>query len=117
MSLETPVARVESRRFPFGKLVVGRAADDSLAVTIDAGFRPFWSTSDWRAQVWQDLGTHPDDILIRTDAPGVTATINGDEFPVAREVREGEAVWVLDPYARVPRVRDRVGSNRPPALP
>jgi len=26
-------------------------------------------------------------------------------------VREGQTVWVLDPYARLPRVRDRVGGN------
>ena len=30
-----------------------------------------------------------------------------------REVREGQTTWVLDPYARLPRVLDRIGDNRP----
>ena len=34
-------------------------------------------------------------------------------MPVGREVREGQTVWVLDAYAPLPRVRDRVGGNRP----
>jgi len=28
-------------------------------------------------------------------------------------VRHGQPVWVLDPYARLPRVLDRVDTNRP----
>jgi hypothetical protein len=111
--LETPIARVQSERFPFGKLVASQAADGTLELKIDASFRPFWSSAHWRAKIWQDLGTYPSDIRIRTDAPKVTAVINGDVMPVAREVREGQTIWVLDPYARLPRVRDRVGGNRP----
>ena len=80
--------------------------------THDASFRPFWSSAHWRAKIWQDLGTYPSAIRIRTDAPKVTAVINGDAMSVALEVREGQTVWVLDPYARLPRVRDRVRSNR-----
>jgi hypothetical protein len=113
LSLDTPIARIESERFPFGKLVASQAADGTLELKIDASFRPFWSSAHWRAKIWQDLGTHPSAIRIRTDAPKVTAVINGDEMPVGREVRDGQTVWVLDPYARLPRVRDRVGSNRP----
>jgi len=116
-ALETPIARIESERFPFGKLVASQAADGTVELKIDAGFRPFWSSVHWRAKIWQELGTHPSDILIRTDAPKVTAMINGDELPVVRERRDGQVVWVLDPYARLPRVRDRVGSNRPNNLP
>jgi hypothetical protein len=55
---------------------------------------------------------HPSEILIHTDAPKVVANINGDEMPVVSETRGGLAVWVLDPYARIPRVRDRVGAAR-----
>ena len=113
LTLETPIARIESERFPFGKLVTSQAADGTLELKIDASFRPFWSSAYWRAKIWQEIGTHPSEILIRTDAPKVTAQINGDEMPVVREQREGQTVWVLDPYARLPRVRDRVGSNRP----
>ncbi|MFM7412812.1 MAG: hypothetical protein ACKO6E_06335 [Planctomycetota bacterium] len=113
LALETPLARIDSRRFPFGKLVASRAEDGSLRVDLDADVRPFWSSAHWRAKIWQDIGTHPSDILIQTAARRVTATINGDEFPVTCEDRDGSAVWVLDPYARLPRVRDRVGSNRP----
>jgi hypothetical protein len=116
LSLETPIARVESERFPFGKLVATKAADGTLELSIDASFRPFWSSAYWRAKIWQEIGTHPSDILVRTDASKVTAEINGDAMPVARELREGQTVWVLDPYARLPRVRDRVGSNRPANL-
>ena len=83
---------------------------------VDAGFRPFWSGVHWRAQIWQDIGTHPSEILIHTTAKEVTAVINGDDMPVLRETRDGQAVWILDPYARLPRVRDRVGSNRPSKL-
>jgi hypothetical protein len=93
--------------------VASQAADGTLELKIDASFRPFWSSVHWRAKIAQDLGTYPSDILIRTDAPKVTAVINGDEMPVARKVRDGQTVWVLDPYARLPRVRDRVGGNRP----
>jgi hypothetical protein len=107
---------VGSERFPFGKLVASQAADGTLELKIDAAFRPFWSSAHWRARVWQDLGTHPSDIRIRTDAPKVTAEINGDAMPVVREVHDGQAAWVLDPYARLPRVRDRVGSSRPTNL-
>jgi hypothetical protein len=80
---------------------------------MDSGFRPFWSSAHWRAKIWQDIGTHPTDIRIHTDAPKVTAVINGDAMPVVRKSPDGRAVWVLDPYARLPRVRDRVGRNRP----
>lgn len=113
IALDIPIARIESERFPFGKLVAGRAANGTVELKIDAGFRPFWSSVHWRAQAWKDIGTHPSDILIHTDAPKVTAEINGDEMPVIREERDGKTVWVLDPYARLPRVLDRVGSNRP----
>ena len=116
LSLETPIAHVECERFPFGKLVASQAADGTLELQIDASFRPFWSSAHWRAKIWQEIGIHPSDILVHTDAPKVTAEINGDEMPVVREQREGQAVWVLDPYARLPRVRDRVGSNRPANL-
>lgn len=116
LALETPIGRIDSRRFPFGKLSATRAADGTVALAIDADFRPFWSGARWRAKIWQDIGTHPSEILVRTDAPGVTASINGDEFPVARAERDGRPVWVLDPYARLPRVRDRVGTNRPHGL-
>ncbi|MBN2129356.1 MAG: hypothetical protein JW741_07655 [Sedimentisphaerales bacterium] len=114
--LHTPIARIESDRFPFGKLVTRLTDDGILALEIDASFRPFWSSVHWRANVWQDLGTHPSDILVHTDAPKVTAVINGDEMPVVCERRDGQVVWVLDPYARLPRVRDRIGSNRPTNL-
>ena len=113
LSLETPIARIGSEQFPFGKLVATATEDGTVEVTIDAAFRPFWSSAHWRAKIWQEIGTHPSDILIHTDAPKVTATINGDEFPVTREVRHGQPVWVLDPYARLPRVLDRVDANRP----
>jgi hypothetical protein len=107
---------VESERFPFGKLVASQAGDGTPELTMDASFGPFWSSAHWRATICQDLGTHPSDIRIRTDAPKVTAEINGDALPVARELREGKTMWVLDPYARLPRVRDRVGSIRPANL-
>jgi hypothetical protein len=110
--LETPIARIESERFPFGKLVAHKTGDGTLELRLDAGFRPFMSSVHWRLEVSQALGMHPSDILIRTDAPKVVANINGDEMPVAAEVREGKTVWVLDPYARIPRVRDRVGAAR-----
>jgi len=113
LSLETPIARIGSEQFPFGKLVATATEDGTVEVTIDAAFRPFWSSAHWRAKIWQEIGTHPSDILIHTDAPKVTATINGDEFPVTRQVRHGQPVWVLDPYARLPRVLDRVDANRP----
>jgi len=113
LALETPIARIESRRFPFGKLAAAQTVDGALALSIDAEFRPFWSGAHWRAKIWQDIGTYPSDILVHTDARRVTANINGDAFPVTREERDGRAVWVLDPYARLPRVLDRVGDNRP----
>ena len=113
LTLVTPIARIESERFPFGKLVASQAADRTLELKIDASFRPFWSSVHWRAKIAQDLGTYPSDILIRTDAPNVTAVINGDEMPVARKTLDGQTVWVLAPYARLPRVQDRVGGNRP----
>jgi hypothetical protein len=113
LSLETPIARIDSDLFPFGKLVATSTDDGTVELTIDAAFRPFWSSAHWRAKIWQDIGAYPSDILIRTDAPKVTATINGDEFPVTRQVRHGQPVWVLDPYARLPRVLDRVDTNRP----
>ena len=113
LALETPIARIDSEQFPFGKLVATATDDGTVELTIDAAFRPFWSSEHWRANIWQDIGTLPSDIYIRTDAPKVTATINGDEFPVTRQVRHGQPVWVLDPYARLPRVLDRVNTNRP----
>jgi hypothetical protein len=113
IALETPVARIESARFPFGKLVVNRNPGGTLELKIDASFRPFWSSAHWRAKTWQELGTYPSEIRIHTDAPEVTAVVNGDGMPVVREVRDGQAMWVLDPYTRLPRVLDRVGSNRP----
>jgi hypothetical protein len=112
LRLETPIARIESERFPFGKLVAHKTADGLLEIRIDAGFRPFMSGVHWRLEVSQALGMHPSDIVIRTDARKVMANINGDEMPVAAEIREGKTVWVLDPYARIPRVRDRVGTVR-----
>lgn len=117
MSLETPIARIDSQRFPFGKLVASSTDDGTVKLTIDAAFRPFWSSAHWRAKTWQEIGTLPSDILIHADAPKVTATINGDDFPVMRQVRHGQPVWVLDPYARLPRVLDRVDANRPMQFP
>lgn len=116
LSLETPIARIESERFPFGKLAARQAADGTLLLKMDASFRPFWSSAHWRATIWQDLGTHSSNIRIHTDAAKVTAEINGDAMPLVRRVQDGQTIWVLDPYARLPRVRDRVGSNRPPGL-
>ncbi|UCH35909.1 MAG: hypothetical protein JSV65_06030 [Armatimonadota bacterium] len=109
LELDTPIARVETERFPFGKLAVTQTPDGTLELRIDAGFRPFWSSVHWRVKVWQDLGTHPSEIRIHTEAPKVAATINNDEMPVVREDDKGEPVWVLDPYAIIPRVRDRIG--------
>jgi hypothetical protein len=106
--MDTPIARIETERFPFGKLAATQTPDDTLELRIDASFRPFWSGVHWRVEVWQDLGTHPGDILIHTEAPKVNDTINSDEMPVVREEREGEPVWVLNPCARIPCVRDRV---------
>ena len=82
--------------------MASQTSDGTLELKIDASFRPFWSSVHWRAKIWQELGTHPSDILIRTDAPKVTAVINGDEMPVAREVRDGQTVWVLDPLRSAP---------------
>ena len=96
--------------------MVSHTAGDTLQLQIDAGFRPFWSDVRWRANIWQAIGTHPSDITIRTAVPNITAAINGDAMPVVRELRDGQPVWVLDPYARLPRVRDRVGSDRPGAV-
>ena len=52
----------------------------------------------------------------RLKSGGVSGKADGDELPVARESRNGQTVWVLNPYVRLPRVRDRVGSNRPANL-
>ena len=112
LALETPIARIESERFPFGKLIARKTSDKQLEIEIDAGFRPFWSSVHWRAEVWKKLGTHPSDILIYTNANHVTATINGDEMPVKSEIRNERKVWVIDPYARIPRIHDRVGKQR-----
>jgi hypothetical protein len=112
LTLETPVARIESERFPFGKLIARKTGDKQLEIEIDAGFRPFWSSVHWRADVWKKIGTHPSDILIYTNANHVTATINGDKMPVKSEIRNGRKVWVIDPYARIPRIHDRVGKQR-----
>jgi len=106
---------VESDRFPFGKLIVQKKGE-SLHLEIDAGFRPFWSSVKWRAQIWQAMGTHPSDIVIRTRAPKVTASINGDDMPVVWD--DARKHWILDPYARIPRVLDRVQpAGRPPIQP
>jgi len=112
LELDSPIARIESKRFPFGKLVATKTRDTQLKIEIDAGFRPFWSSVHWRAEVWKKLSTHPGNILIYTDAEQVTATINGDEMPVNSKIRNRRKVWVIDPYARIPRIRDRVGKRR-----
>jgi hypothetical protein len=111
LALETPIARIESERFPFGKLIARKSEDEQLEIEIDAGFRPFWSSVHWRADVWKKLGTHPSDILIYTNANHITATINGDEMPVKSEIRNGRKVWAIDPYALIPRIHDRVGKQ------
>jgi hypothetical protein len=116
LMLDTPIARIESERFPFGKLVASRTGDDTLELHIDAGFRPFWSSVGWRAQIWQEIGTHPSKIRIVTDAKKVIAEINGDKIPVQDQTIDGQTIWLLDPYARLPRVRDRVRTNRPDDL-
>lgn len=113
VELHTPVAHVKSDRFPFGKLVV-RQQNESLHLDLDAGFRPFWSSAHWRAQIWQAMGTHPSDIVINTQASHVTATINGDALPVVWE--ENQKHWILDPYAKIPRVLDRVQPPGRPAI-
>jgi len=112
LELDSPIARIESERFPFGKLVARKTADEQLEIEINASFRPFWSSVHWRAEVWKKLGTHPGNILIYTDAEQVTATINGDEMSVNSEIRNRRKVWVIDTYARIPRIRDRVGKRR-----
>ncbi|MGA1238629.1 MAG: hypothetical protein ACO34E_17405 [Limisphaerales bacterium] len=112
LDLHTPVANIQSQRFPFGKLVAQQQGR-SLHLEIDAGFRPFWSSAHWRAQIWQEMGTHPSDLFIQTQAAHVTATINGDEMPVTWN--EKEQLWTLDPYAKIPRVLDHVQpAGRPP---
>jgi hypothetical protein len=111
MELDSPIAHIESERFPFGKLIVRKTMDGHLEIEIDASFRPFWSSVHWRAEVWKKLGTHPSDLLIQTNAKQVTATINGETMPVTSEIRDGRKVWVLNPYVRIPRIRDRVGKR------
>ena len=106
--MESPIGRIECQRFPFGKLVVQGTSDNGLTLEIDASYRPFWSSTRWRAEVWQQIGTLPSDILIRTDAEKVTATINRQIMPVTSKRYEGHKVWILDPYSRIPRVRDRL---------
>jgi len=108
IQLKTPIANIETERFPFGKLVASQVSDKALHLELDAGFRPFWSNVRWRAQIWQELGTHPSDIWIDSDAREVTASINGDDMPVIQTERHGKKVWMLDPYAKLPRVRDRL---------
>ena len=105
--MDSPIGRIECERFPFGKLVARGTSDNRLILEIDASYRPFWSSSRWRAEVWQQMGTLPSDILIRTNAENVTAKINGQTMPVTSERRQGREVWILDPYSRIPRVRDR----------
>jgi hypothetical protein len=112
LNLESPIGRVECGRFPFGKLVLRKVDNTRLELEIDASYRPFWSSVHWRAEVWKKLGTHPSDILVRTDAEQVTATINGEVMPVISEARDGHKIWILDPYALIPRVRDRVGKRQ-----
>jgi hypothetical protein len=115
IQLKTPIANIQADRFPFGKLVVSKVSDEEIHLEIDAGFRPFWSNVRWRAQVWQDLGTHPSDIWIESDIRKVTANINGDDMPVVRAENPDKTTWLLDPYAKLPRVKDRLappGSQR-----
>jgi hypothetical protein len=107
LHLDSPIGRIECARFPFGKLVLKKASDRHLAIEIDAGYRPFWSSVRWRAEAWQELGTLPSDLLIHTETEQVTATINEQEMPVIPIVRDGRKIWRLDPYARIPRVGDR----------
>lgn len=115
VQLKTPITAIDAQGFPFGKLVVHQPSKNELRIEIDAAFRPFWSNAQWRARIWKELGTHPGDIWIQTAAKKVTANINGDEMPVARVKRNGQNIWLLDPYAKLPRVRDRLappGSQR-----
>ena len=112
LELDSPIARIESKRFPFGKLVVRKIKDEQLEIEIDAVFRPFLSSVRWRAEVWKKLRTLPSNILIYTNANQVTATINGDEMPIKSEIRNGHKVWAIDPYARIPGIRDYVGKQR-----
>jgi hypothetical protein len=107
LDLTSPVGRVRSDRFPFGKLVLRKTSPDDVAIEIDAAYRPFFSSAGWRAEVWQKLGTLPSKVLVETDAQRVTATINGQPMPVERVVRDGHATWVINPYARIPRAGDR----------
>ena len=105
--MTSPIGRVECERFPFGKLTLRKTSDTDLLIEIDASYRPFWSSVRWRAEVWQNLGTLPSDILIQTDATDVAARVNGQKMPVEATVRNGHNVWILDPYSLIPRVRDR----------
>ena len=106
LDLDSPIGQVMCNRFPFGKLVLRKTRDSRLAIEIDASYRPFWSSVRWRAEVWQELGTLPSDIMIQTDAEQVTATINKQEMTVTSTIHDGRKVWVLDPYALIPRVRE-----------
>ena len=106
LALETPSASIESRRFPFGKLVARQTADGAVELRIDAAFRPFWSSCHWRATIAQEIGTYPSEIVVRTDAPQVTATINDDEFPVtARDAARAAGMGAQSLCATAPRAR------------
>jgi hypothetical protein len=106
LDLDSPIGHVTCDRFPFGKLVLRKTGDKQLALDIDASYRPFWSSVRWRANVWQELGTLPSDILIQTEAEQITATINEQEMPVNSTLRDGQQVWIVQPYALLPRVHD-----------
>jgi hypothetical protein len=97
IDLKTPIAHVTAARFPFGKLAVSANADRSLVIDVDDSFHPFFGSGK-RLDIAMHTGGVSSELVIATDAPKVSAIVNGIHLAGHKEERDGKPVWIVNPY-------------------
>ena len=88
---------VQCERMPFGKVVFKRMDAGSVALEIDASYRPFFANAK-KATYQQASGNLPSEVVVDCGSSSLTVRINGLSYAPRRESRNGRGVWVVNPY-------------------
>ncbi len=90
VDFKTPAGRFVAERFPFGKIVIHKASEESVKVTIDASYLSESSTKDALLELHTAAGVK-----------NVSLSINGLKYnPRKSSSENGAGVWTVDPNER-----------------
>jgi hypothetical protein len=106
MELKSAAGTLKCSSMPFGKAVLRRAGAGTVALDIDASYRPYWGSAKG-LKTLQGSGGLPGEWLLESGASQLQVKINGLQFQAKRESRNGRQVWVVNPYGHAEELRTR----------